>query len=122
MRSKWNRSSTRLSHSSPDPSTPTAFLASGTEADGHQGNGPRSSAGDTAFSWSLSQPSRRAFVESEPTTDRNARPSLRKPSAVRDRPPARARLAAPSTDGRSEEHTSELQSLMRTSYAVFCLK
>src|SRR3546814_4056605 len=24
--------------------------------------------------------------------------------------------------GRSEEHTSELQSLMRTSYAVFCLK
>src|SRR3546814_4539755 len=28
----------------------------------------------------------------------------------------------PSTSGRSEEHTSELQSLMRTSYAVFCLK
>src|SRR3546814_1496676 len=26
------------------------------------------------------------------------------------------------TDGRSEEHTSELQSLMRISYAVFCLK
>src|SRR3546814_1637969 len=26
------------------------------------------------------------------------------------------------TAGRSEEHTSELQSLMRTSYAVFCLK
>src|SRR3546814_2175834 len=25
-------------------------------------------------------------------------------------------------DDRSEEHTSELQSLMRTSYAVFCLK
>src|SRR3546814_8314900 len=24
--------------------------------------------------------------------------------------------------GRSEEHTSELQSLMRSSYAVFCLK
>src|SRR3546814_5397902 len=24
--------------------------------------------------------------------------------------------------GRSEEHTSELQSLMRTSYAVFCLQ
>src|SRR3546814_6758332 len=29
---------------------------------------------------------------------------------------------AGSTDGRSEEHTSELQSLMRISYAVFCLK
>src|SRR3546814_9497574 len=26
------------------------------------------------------------------------------------------------SDLRSEEHTSELQSLMRTSYAVFCLK
>src|SRR3546814_1112707 len=30
------------------------------------------------------------------------------------------RSVAPS--GRSEEHTSELQSLMRISYAVFCLK
>src|SRR3546814_5203776 len=26
------------------------------------------------------------------------------------------------TQGRSEEHTSELQSLMRISYAVFCMK
>src|SRR3546814_6727078 len=32
-------------------------------------------------------------------------------------------LFAPSPDAyRSEEHTSELQSLMRISYAVFCLK
>src|SRR3546814_1928679 len=29
---------------------------------------------------------------------------------------------SPRSDGRSEEHTSELQSLMRISYAVFCLK
>src|SRR3546814_8033967 len=28
----------------------------------------------------------------------------------------------PNVPGRSEEHTSELQSLMRISYAVFCLK
>src|SRR3546814_8164252 len=28
----------------------------------------------------------------------------------------------PANDTRSEEHTSELQSLMRISYAVFCLK
>src|SRR3546814_7620632 len=36
--------------------------------------------------------------------------------------PANQRGAA-NTDGpRSEEHTSELQSLMRISYAVFCLK
>src|SRR3546814_1530690 len=34
--------------------------------------------------------------------------------------PGSARLAANSQ--RSEEHTSELQSLMRISYAVFCLK
>src|SRR3546814_7277496 len=30
-------------------------------------------------------------------------------------------LVAPDTSPRSEEHTSELQSLMRHSYAVFCL-
>src|SRR3546814_1577257 len=36
---------------------------------------------------------------------------------------ARASDAASSRPGhRSEEHTSELQSLMRNSYAVFCLK
>src|SRR3546814_10832848 len=34
--------------------------------------------------------------------------------------PRQQRLAG--ARGRSEEHTSELQSLMRTSYAVFCLK
>src|SRR3546814_32623 len=32
------------------------------------------------------------------------------------------RVGAASLPGRSEEHTSELQSLMRISYAVFCLK
>src|SRR3546814_1511607 len=31
-------------------------------------------------------------------------------------------LVDPVTEARSEEHTSELQSLMRISYAVFCLK
>src|SRR3546814_3066334 len=34
----------------------------------------------------------------------------------------RSRTAADSPRPRSEEHTSELQSLMRISYAVFCLK
>src|SRR3546814_8658394 len=34
---------------------------------------------------------------------------------------ARASTAHPGPGLRSEEHTSELQSLMRTSYAVFCL-
>src|SRR3546814_9480857 len=31
-------------------------------------------------------------------------------------------LVADQRKGRSEEHTSELQSLLRSSYAVFCLK
>src|SRR3546814_13161529 len=34
----------------------------------------------------------------------------------------RSQLFVASRGGRSEEHTSELQSLMRISYAVFCLK
>src|SRR3546814_7264301 len=36
------------------------------------------------------------------------------------KPPGKYKL--PDTIFRSEEHTSELQSLMRISYAVFCLK
>src|SRR3546814_3674895 len=38
-----------------------------------------------------------------------------------DRLEAAARWQAAREHDRSEEHTSELQSLMRTSYAVFCL-
>src|SRR3546814_4629479 len=37
-------------------------------------------------------------------------------------PHSPALLRHPWSDSRSEEHTSELQSLMRISYAVFCLK
>src|SRR3546814_7156344 len=37
-------------------------------------------------------------------------------------PPAVPRRSRRGRRGRSEEHTSELQSLMRISYAVFCLK
>src|SRR3546814_1616516 len=33
-----------------------------------------------------------------------------------------AHLPQPEAEARSEEHTSELQSLMRISYAVFCLQ
>src|SRR3546814_10624095 len=46
--------------------------------------------------------------------------------AASSSPPAPAPLPAASSplteSTRSEEHTSELQSLMRISYAVFCLK
>src|SRR3546814_6280758 len=41
---------------------------------------------------------------------------------VRSRRQARAAGGADARGRRSEEHTSELQSLMRISYAVFCLK
>src|SRR3546814_4228067 len=50
---------------------------------------------------------------------------LRQPGEVRERPlhPVEPRrLAGVPERLRSEEHTSELQSLMRISYAVFCLK
>src|SRR3546814_4748944 len=40
-----------------------------------------------------------------------------RPALCRGRSGTRRRI-----EGRSEEHTSELQSLMRISYAVFCLK
>src|SRR3546814_4117200 len=54
-------------------------------------------------------------------------PATRTSASDRTRwPPPASRSStarpAPSTAGRSEEHTSELQSLMRISYAVFCLK
>src|SRR3546814_7298484 len=53
-----------------------------------------------------------------------------KPSSTKARPFSSLLLAQHEGDtlvykgnvGRSEEHTSELQSLMRISYAVFCLK
>src|SRR3546814_7319326 len=41
---------------------------------------------------------------------------------VTDRVSATLRAAEEAAGPRSEEHTSELQSLMRISYAVFCLK
>src|SRR3546814_3761503 len=36
--------------------------------------------------------------------------------------PPTGELHKPASDCRSEEHTSELQSIMRISYAVFCLQ
>src|SRR3546814_5321304 len=50
-----------------------------------------------------------------PGRNHGGRPSLT--LAVREKCDPRARAVQ-----RSEEHTSELQSLMRISYAVFCLK
>src|SRR3546814_10655925 len=50
-------------------------------------------------------------------TDQWLSPVARHPEHV-----LRARIAVPSAWDKSEEQTSELQSLMRKSYALFCLK
>src|SRR3546814_2382331 len=44
------------------------------------------------------------------------------PETTADRIRAAMHAAGARATPKSEEHTSELQSLMRTSYAVFCLK
>src|SRR3546814_7616154 len=51
----------------------------------------------------------------------NSVPSMRSAPAISANSPAAVPVPR-SLCGRSEEHTSELQSLMRISYAVFCLK
>src|SRR3546814_3917112 len=93
---------------------------------------PRSTRTDTLFPYTtLFRSSARA---SPVPPIRSARNSPRPSSSSRATTPAslhptrRRRAACASTcpatsaAGRSEEHTSELQSLMRISYAVFCLK
>src|SRR3546814_5056693 len=56
-----------------------------------------------------------------PTTDRRSSSDGQEPEKRRRRQPHRG-AGAQQGNPRSEEHTSELQSLMRISYAVFCLK
>src|SRR3546814_1877041 len=82
---------------------------------------PRSTRTDTLFPYTTLFRSLRARPGHRKRAGAMARRRARRqPARVVDRghPPADV-LAAP---GRSEEHTSELQSLMRISYAVFCLK
>src|SRR3546814_4730937 len=88
---------------------------------------PRSTRTDTLFPYTTLFRSRR---------DRGSRRSPDRPGGCCYSPPPRstsvwisaatppplATLSLPSRELRSEEHTSELQSLMRISYAVFCLK
>src|SRR3546814_1225491 len=85
---------------------------------------PRSTRTDTLFPYTtlFRSPARRFPGTGTPATAarsqgdfRCARLSPSSPRAPRSSPPPRSRR-------RSEEHTSELQSLMRISYAVFCLK
>src|SRR3546814_7048289 len=66
----------------------------------------------------LNQPLQMAFQKSQADRwrcDREGREGGNVTTGAISGPPS-------SISGRSEEHTSELQSLMRISYAVFCLK
>src|SRR3546814_4692879 len=74
---------------------------------------PRSTRTDTLFPYT--------------TLFRSRSVAIRQPSSpplvqLRGAPFPPPELGSPSSQERSEEHTSELQSLMRISYAVFCLK
>src|SRR3546814_3473084 len=76
---------------------------------------PRSTRTDTLFPYTT------LFRSCPPATCSGARPTRWTSTACPRRCWARASIWRNSTP-RSEEHTSELQSLMRISYAVFCLK
>src|SRR3546814_8023522 len=85
---------------------------------------PRSTRTDTLFPYTTLFRSLRARSPPDPAfpLDRAQGHRVRRRprhrwQAVSSRPRARRSAAT-----RSEEHTSELQSLMRISYAVFCLK
>src|SRR3546814_4005186 len=57
-----------------------------------------------------------------PTAQRRRTDPGKKHRPCRARPPWAGQAGEGTPPSRSEEHTSELQSLMRNSYAVFCLK
>src|SRR3546814_12024601 len=82
---------------------------------------PRSTRTDTLFPYTTLFRSPLALRPAQPVPGQRgggAAPLGHGLSAARPLRPRRARRGG----GRSEEHTSELQSLMRISYAVFCLK
>src|SRR3546814_5731097 len=83
---------------------------------------PRSTRTDTLFPYTTLF---RSGEREAPARGRHraARSGWRAPCPARpDSPLPDGSGWAAATCGRSEEHTSELQSLMRISYAVFCLK
>src|SRR3546814_4582488 len=85
------------------------------EAAGQRGRGQRGGAVDAAAG--LVGPQGEAFADDGEVVLGVRRAGIGAPAPLRDRA-----AVAGAHDGRSEEHTSELQSLMRISYAVFCLK
>src|SRR3546814_6638563 len=67
-------------------------------------------------------PRRRPHRTVLPPERGGARPSTDRPTQLRGSPPPGRPRPHDCRCSRSEEHTSELQSLMRISYAVFCVK
>src|SRR3546814_5508980 len=63
-----------------------------------------------------------AFAQTAPTTDDGMQPTSPQATAPTAEPKQVTWADLDVDKDRSEEHTSELQSLMRISYAVFCLK
>src|SRR3546814_7617796 len=76
---------------------------------------PRSTRTDTLFPYTT------LFRSGSRCPRRRTRPGRSSPGVRRPTPHCR-RPVPTRPRGRSEEHTSELQSLMRIPYAVFCLK
>src|SRR3546814_3051449 len=87
--------------------------------------GPQSPAGRVPASGTRHRDSRRQSASRRDWPGRSPAPAPAPPAAAisgsRERRPVQSRSAT-ALSARSEEHTSELQSLMRISYAVFCLK
>src|SRR3546814_5385190 len=81
---------------------------------------PRSTRTDTLFPYTTLFRSACAESSAGRPGDRRGQRSPAMAHGQRDRP--QAELRTDRQRRRSEEHTSELQSLMRISYAVFCLK
>src|SRR3546814_10610218 len=88
---------------------------------------PRSTRTDTLFPYTTlfrSRRPRRVALKKERGSTRDVRGREARPVEDRELVSGvlRQRRREDLRSGRSEEHTSELQSLMRISYAVFCLK
>src|SRR3546814_7323715 len=85
---------------------------------------PRSTRTDTLFPYTTLCRSLYTYEHAR-SSSRDARRRFYPPSRALSsapRRPRRPRCMGGQLTARSEEHTSELQSLMRISYAVFCLK
>src|SRR3546814_1303001 len=80
---------------------------------------PRSTRTDTLCPYTTLFRSDKRFPDERGKGDPRATTAI---AVSRNQPHRRSPIAPPPLAQRSEEHTSELQSLMRNSYAVFCLK